>query len=232
MRVIMGTMESEINLMTQTDFFQLGHDGPKVIIDSNRPAFVIGSDPRSHLHLFGDAVAPSHAVISRRSTALTIASCFPHLDTWVNGRRVTLPLELHPGDTIQIGSNTLIFGQEEAAPITSLTLPAPIKPAVIPRSARSIVTTAQPTSASTLALPQISFVSYPSQPEIYFPKPASQAGSGFSSLLIGLFTILGILGVLGYGLVGGTVNASAQPAVNPYAYNDGNVTILMFDADW
>jgi pSer/pThr/pTyr-binding forkhead associated (FHA) protein len=218
--------------MTQTDFFRLGYDGPKIVIDPSLPAFVIGSDARSHLHLFGEAVAPSHAVISRRGSALVIAPCFMHLDLFVNNRRVMLPLELHPGDAVQIGSNTLIFGQEALAVSSALALPAPLKPAVIPRSTHPMRVASQAAPASSLALSQPSFLAQTVPAEIYFPKPTAQASGGLFSLMIGLLTILGIFSFLGYGLFGGSVSASAQPAINPYAYNDGNVTIIMFDADW
>jgi tRNA A37 threonylcarbamoyladenosine modification protein TsaB len=55
-------------------------------------------------------------------------------------------------------------------------------------------------------------------------------------MFLGVLTVLGIVIALGFALVQNTpgflTTALAGEAANPFAHNDGNITVLMFDAEW
>lgn len=197
------------------------------VLDAGRPVFLIGSDPRSHLRL--DGVDATHATVMRRQNAYFIQPRLPGVTVLVNDKRISGPTCLLPDDRVQIGDTLLRFEQREgkrvAAPPPSL-----LDQLGIERTA------APPRPAPVAARPTASLVSVPPAPEtvVYYPKPAIQPGTSLGGVLLGLFTLLVISGAVGYGIVtglnaGGTAVAAAD--VN-FAYGDGNVTLLMFDADW
>jgi pSer/pThr/pTyr-binding forkhead associated (FHA) protein len=188
-----------------------------------RPVFVIGSDARAQLRL--DGVAPSHAVVHQRESEFWIGPRFPKLDLRLNGRLIGQPARLQPGDTVQIGAHSLHFEQKEREIRRTPASLAPVT--VTPAFASAVVT---PAIGASLTLPD-------QGAEIYFPRREEESASSFTALVVGLITLLAIVSLVGFGLfsneIGNAVslgNGRVLPA--SFAYNDGNVTFLMFDADW
>lgn len=189
------------------------------VLDAGRPAFLIGSDPRSHVQV--DGADASHALIVRRQSAYFIQPRFPGQSVRVNGKIISGPTCLLPGDRVQIGTAVLRFEQDERPP--SVTPPQP-PPASQPPPTRTVVYfPAQPAAAAGLQPA--------AAPAVYHPPAAQTGGVNIMSLVLGLVAILAIIGGVGYGLVSGAGSAAPAGEVN-FAYNDGNVTLLMFEAKW
>ncbi|MBI5669523.1 MAG: hypothetical protein HZC41_16085 [Chloroflexi bacterium] len=201
------------------------------VLDAGRPAFLIGSDPRSHLRL--ESADASHALVLRRQETYFIQPRLPNVPVLVNGKRISGPTCLLPGDQVQIGEALLRFDQREGKRSAPPPAPQPLLPdkqeverAVVPPRPAPVVT--RPAAAS--------LASIPAAPEtvVYYPKPAAQPGPNLGGVLLGLFTLLVIVGVVGYGIVTGLSTDGSVVAAGDldFVYNDGNVTVLMFDADW
>ncbi|NWG16111.1 MAG: conjugal transfer protein TraF [Chloroflexi bacterium] len=191
------------------------------ILDAGRPAFLIGSDSRSHLTV--DGADAAHALIVRRQNAYFIQPRFAGQRVLVNGKAISGPTCLLPGDRVQIGEAALRFEQDEREPEV---VTPPVQPPVPkPQPARSVVyypATSAPAAAAFQPSPA---------PTVYRPPAAQTGGANLLSLFLGMAVILVIIGVVGYGLVSGT-NATAPAGEVSFAYNDGNVTLLMFEAEW
>jgi pSer/pThr/pTyr-binding forkhead associated (FHA) protein len=208
-------------------FFRIG--GREVDVTSvleSRPTFVIGSDPRSHLMLLEPSVAASHAMVSLRDSGLVIVSCFPHLDTFVNDKRIKTPTPLHPGDRVRVGEAELLFLQEERA-----RMPLPVAPpALRPRAA--VAPVAAKPSAPILRYAPASAPGTLAPGEIFMPRHETHAASsGIAGIVLGLVALLALVAVIGFGIVGNQTTA-ATSSLAQYAYRDGNISIVMFDADW
>jgi thiol-disulfide isomerase/thioredoxin len=226
----MGKMMTEQSTLQVVSFFVHEAYGQEVLLDpvlNERPVFIIGSDPRSQLVLQDTLVAPAHVVVNRKEDHYFIGPRMPNLDVRLNGKRITSPIRLNVGDVVQIGATTLRFNQAERA----VTLPTPA------RKPDAILPVKQPAQVARSVTPAPAFMAATTgqAAEIYFPK-AAQAGAGSASvvsMLLGLVTIVAIVGLLGYNFVvaNGTVTANAVIPVD-FAHQDGNVTIVMFDADW
>lgn len=199
------------------------------------PLFLIGSDPRCHLILKdtkGDSV---QVVISRRAEGYVAALRYPDVTAWVNGQPLRHPVRLYSGDVLQIGTAELIFSEEtreapEAQPVVAVPAREPALPIAPPKPARL------PTGmqiAAVSAAPAARAQSLSVGDGIYFPetKADAPAGTSITGLLMGLATVFVIVGLMGYGLISTSTSTQAA-AVSPYAFNDGNISILMFDADW
>lgn len=204
-------------------------DGRQVSISdvlASRPAFVIGSDARTDLQLIGEGVAPSHALITRSGADYSIAPRFPTTAVHLNGKPVKLPARLTVGDTIQLGSVQISFVQAvgKAAAVQHGQV---ILPAVLPPGHAKAI----PPVASTPAVFNRSPVA--SGKEIYYPRREQAGGTGAGALLSGLAVLLIVGGMIGYSLFsGGTTSVAAGDLTSQFAFKDGNVTIVMFDADW
>ena len=207
--------------------------GQRALLDpvlESHPVFLIGSDPRSHLQLIDPQIAPSHAVLSRRGTELAIAPRFPSLTVLVNGRPLRGGTVLTPADTVQIGSTILRFGQQVMAlPAGSIpqvrTPSAPVAPQSLNRlPLRPALALAAPAPVATVP------------GDVYFPQSKAASSGGLSGAFLGVLTVLGIVIALGFAIVQNTPGfltpALAGEAVNPFAFRDGNITVLMFDAEW
>lgn len=209
--------------------------GQRALLDPvllQQPAFLIGSDPRSHLQLAGPDIAPTHAVITARAGALAIAPRYPALLVQVNGK-ATRGTVLQAGDTVEVGGFSLRFGQEGMAPPVSSLPQVRIAPASItPVATTAPRLTARP--ALAVAAPAVT-VSAPA--DVYFPTAKAPSGGGISGAFLGVLTVLGIVLALGFVLAQNspgllTTALAGEAAANPFAYNDGNITVLMFDAEW
>lgn len=226
----MGKVIMEQSALQVVSFFVHEATGQEILLDpilDTRPVFIIGSDPRSQYVVQDTLAAPAHVVVSRKEGSYFIGPRMPKLDVWLNGKRITNLTRLNIGDVVQIGATTLRFNQAERA----VPLPSPA------RKPDAILPVNHPAQIARSAVPTSSFLSATTgqSAEIYFPK-AAQTGAGSTSvisMLLGLVTIVAIVGGLGYNFVlaNGTVTANAAIPVD-FAHQDGNVTIVMFDADW
>lgn len=201
-------------------------DGRHINIDdvlNIRPTFVIGSHARADLQLAGEGIAPSHAIITCLDGDYRISPLLPSNTVQVNGKAVKLPMQLSVGDVIRVGAVELSFAQAEgkAAPMKPVHV---IMPAVLPTgypkpAAQPLVAPISSTMAGT--------------GEIYYPRQEQSGGPGIGALLSGLAVILIVGGIIGYGLFGAaTPSVAAGDLTSQFAFKDGNVTIVMFDADW
>lgn len=187
-----------------------------------RPVFLIGSDARAHLTL-ADA-APIHAVVTLHNGAYRIAPRFLNTPVRVNGKPLEVSIELKPGDRVEIGSIALIFGEAPALEISRLPVmpPAPVLPALARAAAAPPL---QVAPALATAIPS------PGQ-NIYFPQNRIAETGAIGGVAMGLIGLLVIAIVIGYGLLSPQVGQTRGSLLAPYALDDGNVTIVMFDADW
>ena len=194
---------------------------------ASHPAFVIGTDPRANLHLMGVGIEAAHAVIARHDTHYYIVPRVPAAQVSLNGQPVTKPTRFNMGDTLQLGAVSLTVAQSEgmatAAHADSVLLPAVVKgrPLPIERIAAGGAIVTAPAAIKPFAQPR----------EIYFPKPEVSRGMNLSALISSLVTVLIVTLVIGYGLVNSSP-ATATDLTSQFAYKDGHVTVVMFDADW
>lgn len=70
---------------------------------------VIGRDDGVDILVEDVRVSRRHAVIERTGEGLTLADAGSTNGTWLNGRRLTEPAELHDGDRIRLGGVELRF---------------------------------------------------------------------------------------------------------------------------
>jgi thiol-disulfide isomerase/thioredoxin len=67
--------------------------------------------------------------------------------------------------------------------------------------------------------------------QIYFPKPEVSRGMSVPALISSMVTVLVVAVVIGYGLVTGSPTSAAD-VTSQYAFKDGHVTVVMFEASW
>lgn len=191
----------------------------------SRPVYLIGSDARCQLQL-ADAL-PVHAVVERKGDDYFIQPRYPNAEVRLNRKPVRGPMPLHLGDQVQIGSHTLVYGQERRAlPNTAPRAAATPSVSLAPARVRSApIPPPRPATAPVIAA---------AGTQVYFPRSAEmQQGANLAALALGAVTLLLIVAVVGFGLVNSTsANMQAIAAVNPFAYNDGNITMVMFEAEW
>ena len=83
------------------------------VVDLQRDeAAAVGSDAKSRIHIDAEGVAPHHGTLSWDGTRLLLQLHDEGSDngSFLNGKRITLPSELKPGDEITIGSVQLVVG--------------------------------------------------------------------------------------------------------------------------
>lgn len=207
-----------------------GREVPITETLAGRPVFIIGSDARAALSISDQAVAPAHAIITRKNTDYYVAPRFPTLDVLANGKRIEKPFLLEAGDVIQVGSTQLTFGQaeRESTDTTASIVPAQL---VAARSSPVIARPGpvpRPAAAATTSVGQ----------NIYFPKAQAQPDRmSLGTLISSIVVVLVVGAVVGFALLsspmGVTSAMSAEGyALQNFAYQDGNVSLVMFDADW
>lgn len=191
------------------------------------PAFIIGTDTRSSLRLMGVGVEPAHAIITHRDDGYYIAPRVPAAKVFVNGQLVTKPTRLNAGDTLQLGAVSLTVAQSEAvallAPIVVL------QPAVLPSflTKEPQFSQSRNRAVATAAAP---ISSVPTARQIYFPKEEVSRGMSVPALISGIVAILAVAFVIGYGFVASPT--AAADITSQYAFKDGHVTVVMFEASW
>ncbi|MFA4943440.1 MAG: ATPase, T2SS/T4P/T4SS family [Lentisphaeria bacterium] len=90
----------------------------------------IGRAPDNALVLAGSRVSRKHALLFAAGGVLFIKDCGSSFGTVVNGAKIEAPVELKPGDVIDVGGNTLRLADQDApAPAAPPPIPAPAKPA-------------------------------------------------------------------------------------------------------
>jgi hypothetical protein len=204
-------------------------DGRTVDLDrwlAEHPVFLIGSDPRSAWQV-SDA-APAHVVITRHGDHFLLEPRLPHLKVIVNERPVKNRTMLSPGDVITVAGTHFTFtvrqGQPVAAPLRPVTAPRPT-PAPAVSAAKPVVTL--PASAVT----KHASAATPSQ--VYYPTTQSAMGKGGFSVF-GILTVLAIVALVAVGVLSASngTQAASRAGVEEFAFGDGTVTLVMFDADW
>lgn len=76
---------------------------------------VIGRSPHVELRLDDDGISRNHARIRSETNRAWIEDMESRNGTFVNGNRITAPIELHDGDKIQVGRGTVLrFGFQDA----------------------------------------------------------------------------------------------------------------------
>lgn len=183
-----------------------------VLIGQKLPAFIIGSGEKAHLLLQGDDIAAGHASV-RLQNGEYVLQFLP------GAGMVSKPGSIQPlsdGMTLTIGAYSLRFvlgealALADASPAAALPVPMPI-----------VTAPSAPVSVAE------------QQPKIYLPA-AQSSGSGSRRGLLLAALGLGLLVVLaaaGFALFPRGTTAPAEEIID-FAFNDGNVTIVMFDADW
>jgi DNA-binding winged helix-turn-helix (wHTH) protein len=71
---------------------------------------LLGRDPAADVHLEHPSVSRRHARISIQAAGATIEDVDSRNGTFLDGRRVDAPVELHDGAIIGLGPVTLVFG--------------------------------------------------------------------------------------------------------------------------
>jgi phosphoserine phosphatase RsbU/P len=91
--------------------------GERTRIQIDPLPFRIGRGPDNHLILRDNRASRAHAKISREGAAFLIDDLGSLHGTWVNGKRIQLPTELRPGDSVHFGfedSYRLVFSDAGA----------------------------------------------------------------------------------------------------------------------
>lgn len=204
---------------------QMWHEIDVGAVTREKPAFVIGSDPRAHLRLEDAGVGRSHAAITAVNGEYRIRPTLPTMPVYINGRLVERGQPLQIGDVIRIGQTELHFNLAERT--------YPETQTAIVRSAPAPAVYRQPALAAAGA-------GSVAQPRIYYPAVREEraiVGGGLHPLtmLVGVASIVGVIGVLAYAMIfaagGGDLGAliSGREAI---VYSRDAVTLVMFDADW
>lgn len=194
---------------------------------ANHPAFIIGTDARASLRLMGVGVEASHAIITRRNADYYVTPRVPAAKVSINGLPVTKPTRLNVADTLQLGAVSLTVAQSEA--FVSLAPIAALQPAVLPS-----FLTKEPQFSQSLngalapAAAPLSTVSTPRQ--IYFPKEEPVRGVSLPALISSIVAVLAVAFVIGYGFIASPT--AAADITSQYAFKDGHVTVVMFEASW
>jgi hypothetical protein len=217
----------------QVTYLALPNETHKVavsdVLRAGRPAFIVGSDARSHLQLDDPAVAPAHAVISHKDGQFFIQSRFPNLETWLNGQQVHGPTRLIAGDSVRVGNTEFRFGEGARSEVPVWTVAPSQSTAIVPASTP---VTRQPViyypSGRAPAVVSSATLSAAPERNIYYPKQEESAGINLRLILLSLAAAAALL-VAGFGL-SSVVGERASDA--RFATNNGAVTILVFHAEW
>ena len=219
-------MENEKTLVTLLKTI----DGREVNLTdylADHPALVIGADKRAGLQVIGAGVEAAHAVVTRRGSNYLIAPRVPAAKVLLNGQRINMPTRLDVGDTVQLGFQSLTVAQSEVSALPRVG--TVLLPAIVNGRSVALQSTTAPNGISAAATAAIPALDRPR--EIYFPRHEVSSGMSLSALLSGIITVLVVAVVIGYGLVtSGPI--SATDLTSQFAYKDGHITVVMFDADW
>ncbi len=197
-----------------------------ILIARGLPAFIIGSSEKAHLRLTDAGLAPGHAAV-RLQDGRYLLQALPGAACAVNGQPVLRGTFLSPGDVIDLGGVQLRFTGEAAASVTAAACPVPRPVAAVPAS---MPIAPAPALRQTAAPAPV--VSQAAAPTIHYANQAAPAPVNLSGLLylgIGLISVI-LLAVAGVALFPRQTAEAEMPL--EFAYNDGSVTLVMFEADW
>jgi hypothetical protein len=200
-------------------------DGRTVDLDrwlAEHPVFLIGSDPRAALQVT-DA-APAHAVIIRHGNQCFVEPRLPHLQISVNDRVIRSQTALMPGDVLTVADTRITYSLREGHPVAAPVRPRPTPTPTI-TAAKPVVTL--PASAITKRSSTVA------TSEIFYPKTQTDLGKGSFSLF-GILSVLAIVALVAVGVLSASngTQAASRAGVEDFAFGDGTVTLVMFDADW
>jgi pSer/pThr/pTyr-binding forkhead associated (FHA) protein len=80
----------------------------------NEGETVLGRDPHSHIHIEHPSVSRRHARISVQADKLMLEDLASRNGTFVDGRKITGPVQLRDGTIIGLGAIALTFGVSRA----------------------------------------------------------------------------------------------------------------------
>jgi thiol-disulfide isomerase/thioredoxin len=220
----MENTKSLVTLLKTTD----GREVNLTEVLAVRPALVVGTDARAGLRLMGTGIEPAHAIVTYRETQYFITPRVPAAKVLVNGQLVTRPTRLQTGDVLQLGAVSLTVAESKSV-IPSVPMKAALTPAVVNSRSLSLANTSSNVANGITTAAAIRPLDQPRQ--IYFPKAEVSRGMSIPALISGIATILIVGLLIGYGFVAGTP-ASAADVTSQFAYKDGHVTVVMFEASW
>lgn len=87
--------------------FRLVHGNRKIPLSAGEN--ILGRDPDASVHVDHASVSRRHARISVRGSEVVLEDLASHNGTFLGGRRIGSPVELHDGDIIGLGPVTLTF---------------------------------------------------------------------------------------------------------------------------
>src|SRR5277367_6054937 len=90
----------------------LGSPAREYLLD--KPTIAIGSHPKNDVVADHTTVSRWHATITRKVDGFELADLGSTNGTYINGRRLTEPVALKPGDEIKFGSVRFAFNPESA----------------------------------------------------------------------------------------------------------------------
>jgi hypothetical protein len=183
-----------------------------VLIRQKLPAFIIGSGEKAHLRLDGSDIAAGYASV-RLQNGDYVLHFLPAAGM------VGKPGSIQPlsdGMTLTIGTYSLRFVLGEALPLAD------------PFSADEV-----PVPMPVVAAPPAPVSITEQPPKIFLPTGQSGGSGSRRGLLLAAlgFGLMVVLAAAGFALFPRGTTAPAEETIN-FAFNDGNVTIVMFDADW
>jgi hypothetical protein len=195
-----------------------------VLVTRGLPAFIVGSSDKAHLRLTDADLAPGHVAV-RLQNGGYLLQVLPGAACRVNGQPLLRGTLLSPGDVIDLDGVQLRFAADAAPlsaapPISHPRTAAPAPRPLMQPPARAAAPAVQQAAASA------------AEPTIYYASQSAPASVNLSGLLylgIGLITIV-LLAVAGITLFPRQTAEADLPL--EFAYNDGSVTVVMFDADW
>jgi predicted component of type VI protein secretion system len=109
---------------------------PGTAFDISKPQMLVGRDPACDIVISDSEVSRRHARLVVREDACILEDLGSTNGTFVNGRRIGAPVELHPGDVIMMGENVLLAFESQAfdpnATVLSAAQQAPVSTAQMP----------------------------------------------------------------------------------------------------
>lgn len=197
---------------------QFGHEINITAVTRAKPAFIIGSDRRSHLQINDAQVGASHAAITEFDGSYRIKPTLPPLRVFVNDRLVERTQPLYAGDVIRIGATELYFDVAERD------LPE-LQVAVVPQVASA--PRIQPITFSQPALAAGASVYHPAT------QTPTAAANPPVVMFAGVFAILSVIGALAYMMIVNPADLNRLiTGREAIVYSADAVTLVMFDADW
>jgi pSer/pThr/pTyr-binding forkhead associated (FHA) protein len=140
----------------------------------DKPLLNIGRSPDNEIQLDAQVVSRRHAALEKDASGWLVREFGSVNGTWLNGGRVEGSAPLKEGDTIQIGSFSLVVGPEGASQVGKLPMP--------PKSGDGWIATMSPRVSSTdretaeRAAPERAYITLNNGPPRVLEKNVYQIG--------------------------------------------------------